>query len=80
MFADAPIDKAANKIFFICSRFYATNLLKEFGVTGIPSKTCELISDYSTNILVNSTVNNIIKHFSVYLFQKIWRFSQHHTE
>ena len=35
----APIDKASNKVAFICKRFYATTLLNEFGLLNKNSDT-----------------------------------------
>ena len=60
-----PIVKAANGVSFICKRFQATSLLKEFGVIGTLSKTYKLINDYNKNILTNSTVNEIKRQRSI---------------
>ena len=48
---------AGNNISFICERFFATTILKEFGAIETPSKTYKLISNYNKNILINSTVS-----------------------
>ena len=47
---------------FICKRSHATNLPKNFGVIGMPSKACEMISSYNKNILINLTVKEIKQH------------------
>ena len=39
-FLVVQIDRAANKVSFICKRFYATTLLKEVVVIGTPNKMC----------------------------------------
>ena len=56
-FVVASIDKAINNI---SKRIYATALLKEFGVIGTPSKTYELVSDYSENILIQQIMKSNI--------------------
>ena len=40
-FPVALIDKAANNLSFICKKFYATTLLKELGMRGLPSNTSD---------------------------------------
>ena len=56
-FVVASIDKAINNV---SKRIYATALLKEFGVIGTPSKTYELVSDYSENILIQQIMKSNI--------------------
>lgn len=46
-------------------------LLKEFGVLGIPSKTCKLISDDNKNVLINLTVIEIKQNFSVSIVENM---------
>ena len=62
-FVVVPINKAVNNVSFVCKGFFATVLIKEFGVIGTPSKTYKLMSDNNKNILINSTVNEIKQHF-----------------
>ena len=38
-FEVARIDTAANNISFMCNRFFATSVIKEFGIIGAPNKT-----------------------------------------
>ena len=59
-FVVASIDKAINNVSFVSKRIYATALLKEFGVIGTPSKTYELVSDYSENILIQQIMKSNI--------------------
>lgn len=47
------------------------SLLKEFGVLGIPSKTCKLISDDNKNVLINLTVIEIKQNFSVSIVENM---------
>ena len=63
-FVLAPIDKAANNVSFICKRFYAETLLKEFGIIGNSSKTYQKIHDNKTSI-VNKFVQDIKSLFSL---------------
>ena len=63
-FVLAPIDKATNNVSFICKRFYAQILLKEFGMLGTPSKTYEKISN-SLDSVITSTTKNIKDKFSL---------------
>ena len=61
----APIDKAANNLSFICKRFYATTLLKEFGVINTSSNTYKSIADYDKNTLINTKINEMKQQFSI---------------
>ena len=63
-FVVAPIHKAANNGSFICKRFYAETLLKEFGVLGNNSKTYEKVINNKTSI-INNTVKEINNQFSI---------------
>ena len=63
-FVMAPIDKATNNISFICKRFYAKILLKEFGILGTSSKTYEKLST-SLDSVINSTIKDIKSNFSI---------------
>ena len=39
-----PIDKAANNISIICRKYYATVILKEFGILDVGNETYEKIN------------------------------------
>ena len=81
-FVVAQFDKAADNLSFIPESFYDTTLLKEFGVIGITDRAFKLISDYNKNIFINSTINKIKQHFSIFqclfLLYKKWKSFQHH--
>ena len=64
-FVVAPIDKAANNVSFICKRFYATTLLKELGMIGLPSNTYRLVNSRDKNNIINSTVHDMTQQFSL---------------
>ena len=64
-FVVVPIDKAANNVSFICKRFYATTLLKELGVIGLPSNTYRLVNNQSKTNIVNSALKDITQQFSL---------------
>ena len=55
-FVLVPIDKAAKNIAVICKRFYITRLMKELGLSGEKSKTYQLSSSSSENIINLNTL------------------------
>ena len=63
-FVLAPIDKAANNVSFICKRFYAETLLKEFGVLDNNSRTYQKIIDTKTTI-IDKCVEDLKSQFSL---------------
>ena len=57
-----PIDKAANKIAFICKKYYVQVLLKELGLLNTTSNTYQQVTDTLHNILQqqNNTIDSIL--------------------
>ena len=51
-----PIDKAANNTAFICKKYYIDVILKELGLSGIPSNTYQLINESVSNILEQQNI------------------------
>ena len=69
-FVLAPIDKAANNVAFICKKFYAETLLKEFGVVGNNSRTYQKVHDCKTYI-INKSLQDIKSKFSLMVNDKM---------
>ena len=50
-FCIVPIDKAANKFYFICKNFYVSKLIDEIGLRGIQSDTYKLVNKLKKEVI-----------------------------
>ena len=78
-FCIAPIDKASNKLSFICKKFYVSKLLDETGLHGTQRDTYKLVNKLKEGVIYDNIILPIKFDLEVQMILMYWIPKMHKT-